>query len=112
MRGVIERAYVAKEEINGAEAALQQALKLFVLSSAFHTTSSAGWRTEQRPPAESMAFHGRSASVRPLRAVVILFLAGGVDSYNVLVPHSGCEAVNKDMYAEYAQVHVLLSSIK
>jgi len=33
---------------------------------------------------------------------VYLYLNGGCDSYNMIVPHSQCP--DKDMYAEYAQV--------
>jgi hypothetical protein len=40
----------------------------------------------------------------PYKAVVYLFLDGGADSYNILVPHSSCEKVKKDMYAEYKAV--------
>mmetsp|Transcript_33582 Transcript_33582/g.88182 ORF Transcript_33582/g.88182 Transcript_33582/m.88182 type:complete len:1943 (+) Transcript_33582:766-6594(+) len=42
-----------------------------------------------------------SPSRRPYKAVVYLWLAGGCDSYNMLVPHSGCGGGG---YAQYAQV--------
>jgi uncharacterized protein (DUF1501 family) len=36
------------------------------------------------------------------RAVVCLFLAGGNDSFNLLIPHGGPSGTNEDAYAEYA----------
>ena len=39
---------------------------------------------------------------KPYKAVVTLYLSGGADSFNMLVPHSGCAA--KDLYSEYALV--------
>ena len=44
---------------------------------------------------------------RAYKAIVVLFFHGGIDSYNVLVPHSSCvtdSGVTHDMYAEYEQV--------
>ena len=38
---------------------------------------------------------------------VVLFLHGGADTYNILVPHSNCAAV--DLYAEYSAVRGDLS---
>ena len=37
------------------------------------------------------------------RAIVCLFLAGGNDSFNLLVPHSGASDTHDDAYAEYAE---------
>ncbi|RYD45062.1 MAG: DUF1501 domain-containing protein, partial [Verrucomicrobiaceae bacterium] len=37
------------------------------------------------------------------RAVVCLFLAGGNDSFNLLVPHTGASDTHDDAYAEYAE---------
>ena len=39
------------------------------------------------------------------KAVVVVFLNGGCDSFNVLVPYSGCEAnIGRDLYEEYSTV--------
>ena len=38
---------------------------------------------------------------RPYKAIVVFLLAGGADSWNMLVPHSGCV---RDLYAEYAEI--------
>ena len=35
----------------------------------------------------------RSASVS-YKALVVLYMAGGADSFNLLVPHSGCDEIN------------------
>ena len=40
---------------------------------------------------------------RPFKAVVFLMLAGGMDSFNLIVPHSECKG-GKDMYQEYRDV--------
>ena len=36
------------------------------------------------------------------KAVVVLFMAGGCDSFNLLIPSGDCAA--KDMFSEYTQV--------
>ena len=39
----------------------------------------------------------------PFKAVVVMFLNGGMDAYNLIVPHSNCKN-GKDMYEEYTRV--------
>ena len=39
---------------------------------------------------------------QPYKAIVYVYLSGGADSFNMLVPLDGCEG--GDMYAQYAQV--------
>ena len=36
------------------------------------------------------------------KAIIVMFLNGGADTFNLLVPHSNCSS--KDMYAEYETV--------
>merc|ERR1719453_2398770 len=38
------------------------------------------------------------------KALVYVFLQGGWDSYNVLVPYDGCHASVGDLYESYAEV--------
>ena len=38
------------------------------------------------------------------KAVVVLFMDGGCDSFNLLIPAGNCS--NKDMFSEYKQVMV------
>lgn len=44
----------------------------------------------------------------PYKAVVYLFLKGGCDSFNLVVPHSNCKN-GKDMFQEYTQVRTDLA---
>ncbi|MCW1923010.1 DUF1501 domain-containing protein [Luteolibacter arcticus] len=46
------------------------------------------------------------------RAVVCLFLSGGNDSFNLLVPHSGPSATHEDAYAEFAESRGALALAK
>ena len=60
--------------------ALQQALKLFLMSSSFHSTNldqSTGVIRRKSAPQVSRG--------RPFKALVVLFLHGGSDSFNMLV---------------------------
>ena len=62
--------------------ALQKALKLFFVSSSFHSTNrdqSTGLTRRQPTPQVSRG--------RPFKALVVLFLHGGADSFNLLVGH-------------------------
>ena len=52
---------------------------------------------ERRPQAE------KRNGTEPYKAVVVLFLNGGCDSYNLLIPHSNCKN-GKNMFEEYQQV--------
>jgi len=69
---------------------------LFVVANEFHATNlpalESTWRAV--PPA---GVYNR----RPYKAIVVFYLEGGADSFNMLVPHSGCSAAGKDLNAEY-----------
>merc|ERR1719203_1460610 len=92
------RNLIANEMAGTADdaAALRLAQQLIVVSPEFHSTNAVKFTGEDRlppPPAKPPS--------NPFKAVVYLFLPGAIDSFNILVPHSGC---TKDMYAEYASV--------
>jgi cullin-associated NEDD8-dissociated protein 1 len=75
--------------------AVRNAFRPFIASAEFHTSSlnvPKGTGRKQTAQIESQG--------RPYRAVVVLFFNGGLDSWNVLAPHSGCGA--HDLYADYA----------
>eukprot|EP01125_Pyxidicula_operculata_P014519 TRINITY_DN483_c0_g6_i1.p1 TRINITY_DN483_c0_g6~~TRINITY_DN483_c0_g6_i1.p1 ORF type:complete len:1985 (+),score=368.79 TRINITY_DN483_c0_g6_i1:207-6161(+) len=77
--------------------ALKLVQKLFVLAPEFHTTNANTQRNKTRlnpPVVESKG--------RPYKAIVIIFQAGGCDSYSMLIPHSNCPA--KDLHEEYSTV--------
>jgi cullin-associated NEDD8-dissociated protein 1 len=66
----------------------------------FHATNDAAVGAEDRVPAAQVTSQGR-----PYKAVVVVFLNGGCDSFNLLVPYSGCEAnIGRDLYEEYSTV--------
>jgi uncharacterized protein (DUF1501 family)/uncharacterized protein (DUF1800 family) len=75
------------------------AQKVLVTTPEFHSTGvvrpRSGTRKEMelKPPSESR-----------YKAIVFVMLDGGMDSWNILMPHSDCEASGKDLYAEYASV--------
>ena len=110
---VITDAYVAsfkapigalwKMGIRSDQAALVQAIKLITVSAAFHSTALSLDNGLAR-----VVTSGVTSLNRPFKAVVVLFLHGGADSYNMLIPHSGCTGkstgVVRDLYAEYAKV--------
>jgi len=100
-RQEIAAAYVSQEQDQGKEAALRLAQQLIAASPEYRTNGAIRRKSddEVRPQAAS------TPTCRPYKAIVFLMLQGGADSYNMLVPHSGCEErVNKDMYEEYREV--------
>jgi len=70
---------------------------LIVASAEFHSTSSNRFASQQRPVTQPTPSQGRE-----YKALVVLFMNGGADTYNVLVPKSGC--ATKDLHAEYVAV--------
>eukprot|EP01043_Picozoa_sp_COSAG02_P031671 COSAG02_NODE_2078_length_9908_cov_6.512489_5_plen_568_part_01 len=77
--------------------ALAAAQMMMLATPEFHASNQAGQQPFNRPPPEKVVSQNRD-----YKAVVVVFLNGGADSYNMLIPHSNCPA--KDMYAEYALV--------
>lgn len=75
--------------------ALRLAQQLVLASAEFSATNAIRATEEPRPPKQQQPSQGR-----PYRATVLIYLDGGLDSFNVLVPHSNCHA--QDMYAQYA----------
>ncbi len=69
----------------GERPALQRAQELVLLSPEFHSVNEPQPYNEPRVPPPDTTSLGR-----PYKAAVVLFLAGGLDSWNLLVPHSGC----------------------
>ena len=90
--------------------AFKHAQKLFLATSELHATNLNRAKPSIKPePAQQVAYG------RPYKAMVILFLNGGCDSYSLIVPHSKCkdivdpasesgEKMKFDLYEEYANV--------
>ena len=91
---------------DGTEA-LKQAQALLMLSSQFHVTNRHFPTAVPRPVDEGVPSQGR-----PFKAVVVLFLNGGADSFNMLSPHSGCtDAAGSsfDLYAQYKEIRTIMA---
>lgn len=80
-----------------AAGAVRQVLKLVAASPEFQTLSVNKLSAEKRQSTAEVP-----SQRRRFKAVIVVFQSGGVDSYNMLVPHSQC--ASKDLYAEYQQV--------
>ena len=97
---VIMQAYQSSYDKDGATAALRMAQQLFLATPEFRATNLHVLTGLDRPPA--------TQSTTPLpqphrfKAVVVLFMNGGCDSFNLLMPSGGCAA--KDMFEEYTEV--------
>jgi uncharacterized protein (DUF1501 family) len=70
--------------------AVMKAQQLIALAPEFHSTNIAQKSGATRPELESP-----TPSTKPYKAVVYLLLDGGMDSFNMLVPHT-CEVANGD----------------
>jgi len=85
---------VAAEDYDKAVRLAQQ---LTVSSPEFHGTSIPLTTSTPRPQLPDP-----SPPQEPYKAVIHFMLSGGMDSYQLLVPHSGCTGT--DMYAQYADI--------
>ena len=70
------------------ELALKQTLKLLTMAPEFHATNDNNYGATPSPRAKPPDVPSQN---RPYKAVVVVFLEGGADSYNMLVPHSNCK---------------------
>lgn len=68
--------------------ALKQTLKLISMAPEFHSTNENNYGATPSPRTKPPKVPSQN---RPYKAVVVVFLEGGADSYNMLVPHSNCE---------------------
>ena len=100
---IIMRAYEDEYTSSGSTyEALLVAQYLFLATSEFHATNDNALTTTLRTLTTSSSSSGLG-----FKAVIALFMVGGADSYNLLVPHSECNTDpvnNLDMYASYAAV--------
>ena len=79
------------------EDSLPDLIKLFTFSSEFAATNQNVLRDHPRPTRPDPPSQNR-----PNKALIVMLLYGGADSWNMLVPHSGC--ASRDLYAEYAHI--------
>jgi len=81
--------YAAERAKTDAEYAYKVAMNLITLSAAAATTNYAATTATPVPPPVPRASLGR-----PYKALVILYMAGGADTFNFLIPHSNCDSRN------------------
>ena len=92
-------------KVSGERHALKRVQELLVMSPEFHSVN------EPQPHGDARGAPPNTASQgRPYKAVVVLFLDGGLDSWNLLVPHSGCAAGNSSTsYESYVAVRGIVA---
>ena len=89
--------YRAKLSTSTAAEALQAAQELFLFTAEFHTTNLLNRRNLPRPDIPDIPSQGRA-----YKAIVYIFLDGGADTYNLLVPTSGCTGgEGTDLWAQW-----------
>ena len=89
--------YRAKLSTSTAAEALQAAQELFLFTAEFHTTNLLNRRKLPRPNIPDIPSQGRA-----YKAIVYIFLDGGADTYNLLVPTSGCTGgEGTDLWAQW-----------
>ena len=90
---IILAQYNREAQTNGPLAAMKVAQQLVIGSPEFQVTNHVQRKSGQRRAAARVIRGSNS-----YKAIVYIFVSGGLDSYNLLVPHSNCK---KDMYGEY-----------
>eukprot|EP01043_Picozoa_sp_COSAG02_P012116 COSAG02_NODE_461_length_21848_cov_235.681043_5_plen_1116_part_00 len=84
------------EPVPSAADLLPTLIKLFAFSSEYSSTNQNVLREHPRPALPEIPTQNR-----PYKALIVVLLSGGADSYNMLIPHSGCV---RDLYAEYTEI--------
>lgn len=101
--------YAAVRAKTDAEYAIKVAQNLIAVSAAAATTNDA--ETTSVPAAPAIA---RASLNRPYKALVVVYLAGGADTFNMLVPHSNCDsrAVHQQYTATRGAVALSLATLR
>ena len=106
---VIANAFDEYNARDGPEAALVVAQQLLTVSAEFHATNMHTLTGDVRRGATTGAGDATTYDTSRFKAVVILVMDGGCDSYNLLIPYGNCSTnaknpTGKDMHAEYTSV--------
>jgi cullin-associated NEDD8-dissociated protein 1 len=96
-RQVLSDKYAAALEQDGPVEAFRVAEQLIVATAEFHTNAHASTR-----PKPVKAVPQQASLGRPYKAIIMLYFDGGVDSFSMVVPHSGCAAAATS-YEQYRQ---------
>ena len=95
-RAIIETAYENSYKAGGENEALRVAQTLMLSVPEFHTTNVIALNGEERKPTPQKEMDEST----PYKAIVSVFLFGGIDSMSMLVPHpDGCN----DLYEDYKE---------
>jgi len=92
-REIIRQAYEHENEERGENAALGLAQQLITTAPEFHSNNLA-----RKTGSKRITAIPKEAAPEPYRAIVVLALSGGLDSFNVLTPHTTCS-----LYKSYAR---------
>jgi len=84
---------------DGSATAWKRLLKRFMATIEYQVNNLNVLTPAQRPPL-NLAGGGQG---RPYKAIVVVFMGGGADSFNMIVPHSNCVG-GKNYHREYADV--------
>jgi uncharacterized protein (DUF1501 family) len=106
MRSVIVTAYEKKRAEVDVAVAMRDAQTLLLLSAQFHSTNLFALDKVARTVNDGTPSQGR-----PYKNIVIVYMNGGCDSYNLLVPHSGCTSGKVD-YQQYLDVRTNVALTK
>jgi len=91
-----------EEDTSDLDAPLRLAQQLMVTTPEFHTLNFIRRTGEARTPPPPPAAPSKS-----YKAIVFFFLAGGADTYNLLVPYGDCD--EKDMFAHYSETRGVIA---
>ena len=98
---IIEAAFEAERTQSSAAEALKVATKLMTASAEFSTTNQAQTGAA-RPTSQTT-----TSQNRPYKAIVTIFLNGGIDSFNVLVPHSNSDESTCTVAGQYSTIRAV-----
>jgi len=104
-RAIVARAYSVKLSATGSPTeAKKVAQELMMASTEFSTFGDSLQRGVPRSEVPDLPFQNRT-----YKALIYLFLSGGADTFNMLVPHSGCRNASgtHDLYEEYAATRTM-----
>merc|ERR1719261_1319800 len=77
--------------------AVENTAVLMTAAPEFHITGTTKRSQRKKQPVAKI-----TSQKRPYKAVVLVYLHGGADSFNMLMPHSQCGA--RDLHAEYVKM--------
>lgn len=109
---IIETVFNYTHTITGnTTAALRMVQGAFALAPEFQIVGGNARKGQYRPVnVNNNSGVSEPGDNRPYKAIVYLFMNGGADSFNFLVPHSGC--VDRDLYTEYSNVRTNMAIAK